>query len=65
MGGFYVVSFFYSRVAFVGWQWCRAIWLIFLSLSFFKNLPKFFFNFFIGHLVAFHSLGIHLKGHGV
>jgi len=45
MGGFYFISFFNFWVAFAGRQWCRVIWLIVLSFSFFKNSPKSFVNF--------------------
>jgi len=45
MGGFYFISFFNLWAAFAGRQWCRVIWLIVLSFSFFKNSPISFVNF--------------------
>jgi len=45
MGGFYFISFFNLWAAFADRQWCRVIWLIVLSFSFFKGSPTSFLNF--------------------
>ncbi len=65
MGGLYAIYFFYLWVSFVNWQWRWVIEFIFLSLSFFKNLPKSFSKVLYNNVTTSMALGTHCKPQGV